>query len=769
MEGKYMIRKINRHAITTLLVLSMITGLTACSNKKDSSQSASGSAVSEAAADVATAEPEPDATEEPDDPNNLIEDGKFDGFSAWAVYKESGGSGSSSLDNGEMVVHISDIGEVQHGVQVYYDGFQLNEKAEYEFSFDARSTVPREILTRFQLNGGDYHAYFEAPVKLTDQMQTFTYSFTMDEPSDPAPRLVFNMGKGPSDSGTGEHDIFFDNMRLVLADDSNVVAAKEEDPTGIRINQVGFRPNDTKTAVFAELSSDGEEFTIVDKKGKEVYKGTLGTSISNESAGETDLIADFSDFKKPGTYRIVASDGTESPKFTIAENVYDKLTKSAIKMLYMQRCGTKLPKKYAGKFAHGICHTQTAYVLGDHDRPMDVSGGWHDAGDYGKYVVAGAKAAADVLLAYDSYAGGQIIDDVGTPESGDGIDDLLQEAKYELDWMLKMQKKDGSVFHKVTCRNFPSTVMPEEETDELIVSFISTPATADFSAVMALAARIYAGSGNSAFKKAAKKYKRAAIKAWKFLESRPDVISHTNPSDVVTGEYPDGEDGDERFWAACELYRTTKSSTYLDGIKTYSEEDRNMNGLGWTDCGLYGSFAALTDKNLKKKAPDTYERIRTVFNRILSETESGGTSSPYMINRAEEFEWGSNLGIANDGVLYLMANRIEKSGTHVNMASEQLSYLLGKNATGYCFVTGFGDNPSSHPHHRISQVVGKAVPGMLVGGPDSALEDPYAKTVLADKPPAKCYADNDQSYSTNEVTIYWNSPLILLLIGLGRA
>ena len=118
---------------------------------------------------------------------------------------------------------------------------------------------------------------------------------------------------------------------------------------------------------------------------------------------------------------------------------------------------------------------------------------------------------------------------------------------------------------------------------------------------------------------------------------------------------------------------------------------------------------------------------------------------------------------------YSMANTLigkeNYEESHLVM-SRTLNYLLGQNATGYCFVTGFGTKSPEHPHHRISQIVGKPIPGMLVGGPDSSLEDPYAKTVLSDRAPAKCYADTDQSYSTNEVTIYWNSPLIFLLAGM---
>lgn len=767
-----MFRKALKKGIAVLTVTALVLSCAACGNeekKEDASPDpeVEAEATEEPTEEPAAETPEPEPTAEPDD-GNMIKDGGFDKGPSWAIYKQSGGSGSDTIENGELVLTITDLGEVQHGVQIYYDGFQLNEGAEYAFSFDARSTIPRTILNRFQMNGGDYHAYFKKPIKLTEEMQHYSFKFTMKEQSDPAPRLVFNCGYGgKADKGIGEHQIIFDNMRLELADDSNVVVAKEVDPTGIRVNQVGFRPDDVKTAVFADVAMDQDSYSIVDaKSGKEVYTGTFGTATDNPNAGETDRVVDFSDFKTPGTYKIKTPDGAESPKFKIAKNVYDNLLKKAVKFLYLQRCGEELDEKYAGKYAHKKCHTEKAHLYWDYDTTIDVSGGWHDAGDYGRYVVAGAKAAADVLYAYESYSGKRIIDDVGTPQSGDGVDDLLQEAKYELDWMLKMQYDEGKVYHKVTCKNFPSTVFPEEETDDLVVCFTSTPAIADFTAIMALAARIYGGTKNAEFKKAAKRYLKAAKKSWKYLKTHPDAINYSNPSDVVTGEYPDPEDGDERFWAAAEMYRTTGDESITGVLGDYIADGSDVTGLGWQKIGFYGTYSLLMNPKFTMQSNNNVKALYDLLDEKVEKTAAGADANPYAVDRSDDYEWGSNLGIANDGVLFYMADMIDGSNERNTYAQRQLSYLLGENATGYCFVTGFGSQSPEHPHHRISQVVGKAIPGMLVGGPDSSLEDPFAKTVLEGKPPAKCYADSDQSYSTNEVTIYWNSPLILLLAGL---
>ena len=773
------------------LVLALSISLTACGEKTDTEATEEPVATEEPAEETPeTTETEdtgsvdasetafdpapPVATEQPAD-GNLILDGGFDGGKAWDVYTTSGGSGRTSVESGEMRVAISSIGTAEHGVQVFYDGFGLDKGAKYIFSFDARSTLPRTVSCRFQINGGDYHAYKEKKVRLTKEMKNYVIKFTMKEDSDPAPRLCFNMGWVlEGEKGLPEHDVYFDNFSLQVADSSNVVEAVDlSSRPGIRVNQVGFLPNEEKSAVFAGAAAGVDDFTIVDTKtGMTVYTGKFSDVVSNPYAMENDRTADFSDFKTPGKYRIVSADGVESPEFKIADGVYDELFRKAVKMLFMQRCGVALDKKHGGKFAHAKCHTGKAYVYWDEDVKVDVSGGWHDAGDYGRYVAPGAKAAADLLLAYETYKDKKIVDDIGTTESGDGVDDLLQEAKYELDWMLKMQDKEGKIYSKVTCKNFPETCMPEDEKDDLVLSFTSTTAAGDFVGVMSLASRIFAASGVKSLKVAADKYIKAAKKTWKYLAANPKAKGHKNPDGIVTGEYPDEQDLDERFWAACELYKTTGDKSLISFIETYSDDPANMRGLGWTEMGMYGTYAALTDPKLEKASPSAVKAIRDAMNKKVGETIGNikeNTITAYRINRMDEYEWGSNLGIAGDGVLFNMVDRINGPTENRQMAMWQLDYLLGRNACGYCFVTGFGETPTEHPHHRPSQVVGKAVPGMLAGGPNSGLDDPYAKTVFVGRAPAKCYADVDQSYSTNEVAIYWNSPLILLLAGCGAA
>ena len=699
----------------------------------------------------------------------LIKNGDFSSQLKFQIYRESGGAAAISIADGELMADVEKIGRVAHAIQPYYDGFKLFEGVEYLLSFDARSTLPRDLFIRLQINGGDYHAYFEQPVSVTEEMQHFSFPFVMEFPSDPAPRLCINMGftdsmkeAGLTPDDIAPHQVFFDNISLVITDASGEISDNSDtDAPGIRINQIGYLPGAFKSAVFADL--DAESFSVVriypSGEGREYG---LSAPVENPYAGETDRLADFSDLTAPGRYKLVGSDGTESPEFNISSRVYDKLLRSALRMLYLQRCGTELDLAHAEVYAHPACHTEPALIYGT-DQTIDVSGGWHDAGDYGRYVVSGAKAAADLLLSYEMNPA--LFDDAGIPESGDGIDDRLQEAGYELEWMLKMQADNGGVYHKVTGRNFHGFIKPQEETDELVVSPVSNTATGDFAAVLALGSRIFAASGSPELAAAAKAYLPAAERAWVYLEEHRDAPGFTNPADIVTGEYLDGKAEDERFWAAAELARVTGKEEYRKAAAEQLASGGVTSELGWVEMGGYGLYALLTDPQLAEEDETKVHALALLSSAVLNISD-GMKKHPYAVNRSERFEWGSNMGIANDGVILLIGADILGDETLRAGAFRQLDYLLGENPTGTCYVTGIGTKSPSHPHHRPSSAFGAVVPGMLVGGPDSLLEDPFAQNVLAGCAPAKCYADSDQSYSTNETAVYWNSPLILLISGL---
>lgn len=735
--------------------------ITATSNEVASTEAAS----SEADLQTKEAQPaeKPEISEE-EQKGNLMPGGYFNQLSPkWGTYKESGGDGTIAVNaKGQLEVAISKTGSVKHAVQVYCDGFEILQNAVYKIAFDISASIPRTMEWRIQLNGGDYHAYAtEENMAISTEAMHYEHTFTMNEPSDPAPRFCFNLGFHEPDGELPAHTVTVDNVELFLVDASKAEAMSRGDiGPSININQAGYHTMDAKTAIFRDSGMDAR-FDVIDvKTGDTVFTGVLSGAIKTASAGETVAYGDFSGVTKPGTYKIAAEKSGESFEFVIADNVYEDIFADTVKMFFLQRCGSDLAEKHAGKFAHDACHVQTAAIYGATGK-KDVSGGWHDAGDYGRYVVPGAKAAADLMLAYEDY--GKVFgDNSGIPESGNGVPDVLDETRYELEWMLKMQdEKTGGVYHKVTGLNFEATVMPDKVKDALYIMPASNCATGDFAAVMAMAARIYKDF-DAAF---ANKCLAAARSALKYLESNENKGGYRNPGDVSTGEYGDVNDKDEYFWALCELYKTTGDSSWHEKLKAM-DIDSLEDGMGWQAVSLYGCYAYLTsektDTGLKNK-------IENKFRAYLGAVEKRINSDGYFSSMGDVYPWGSNMTLANNGMILLMAGKVLKdvnSGNYYGLAKKQLDYLLGANPTSYCFVTGYGTLTPDDTHHRPSQALGTTMKGMLVGGANSNLEDPYARNVLDGMPAAKCYVDNVQSFSCNEVTIYWNSPFVYLLAGL---
>ncbi|MEE5993699.1 MAG: glycoside hydrolase family 9 protein [Oscillospiraceae bacterium] len=681
----------------------------------------------------------------------LISNGTFEGStSGWGMYKESGGSATLSSENGKLALKISNTGKVTYAVQMFYDIIPLYQNGVYHLKYDISCTTDRFVEGMIQQNGGTYQAYTWKGLNLTSQPQTVDYEFTMEADTDIMAKLVFNCGLQESDGeNLPEHTIYLDNVSLELVDDSRVdYSASRPYAPDILTNQVGYPSNSKKTAVFRNVTNE-TEFSVVNADTNQiVYTGGLSSAINNSSANETDYVGDFSNVTQSGNYYIQCGNLDKSYPFTISENPYSSMLDDSIKMLYLQRCGTTVQDAV---FAHGACHNTMATIYGTNEQ-IDVSGGWHDAGDYGRYTVAGAKAVADLLYAYLTNPS-VYSDNIGIPESGNGRADILDEAKWELDWMLKMQANNGGVYHKVTCENFPAYVAPEKETAPLIVTPISTTATADFAGAMALAAEVYKDS-DSAF---AEKCLNAAKNAWNFLQQNPNLIFE-NPQDITTGEYGDKSDTDERYWAAAQLYRATNDGQYLSALEGMAVQ----TGLDWALVGDYGNIALLTAKGIDKNS-SAYTKAKNAILKQADKFLSNSNASAYGVSQTT-YNWGSNMTIANSGITLGLAYQLTGDAKYQEAAQAQLNYLLGTNPLGTSFMTGYGTVSPENPHHRPSMAAGQAMKGMLVGGVNSNLEDSAAKAYCNGLAPALCYVDNSESYSTNEITIYWNSPLTYLLV-----
>ncbi len=528
----------------------------------------------------------------------------------------------------------------------------------------------------------------------------------------------------------------------------------------IYCDQTGYLPAGRKTAVMTA----GQRFSVIREQGgkkETVLEGTAWERGEDRASGDHVLTADFSDVTEPGIYYIQNDAGETSHRFRIGEDVYRALQRDLAKALYYQRCGCALEEKYAGEYAHACCHTGDAVLWEDRSVTREVTGGWHDAGDYGRYVSPAAVAVGHLLYAFSLFPE-SFGESLQIPESGNGVPDVLNECRYELEWLLKMQDAAGGAYHKLTAERHADFIMPEDDHDRFYLFPVSSMATADYAAVTALASRVYRAY-DAAF---ADRLLGAARRAWMWLENNPQYVGFHNPESCNTGEYDDDCDLDERLWAAAEMLVTTGEAKYQEKLTALLGENLSLTDFGWTDVSGFAALAILTDRTGRADADSAgilrgaviAEADRLV--RVAADSGYGVAMEP------EDYVWGSNMVVLNRGMLLVLAALLtDRNAEYEQTALAQLHYLLGMNAVDYSYVTGHGEHAFMHPHNRPTECDGieAPMPGWVSGGPFKTPADAVGiERIKAGTPPMKCYVDHAMCYSLNEITIYWNSPAVFL-------
>ena len=546
----------------------------------------------------------------------------------------------------------------------------------------------------------------------------------------------------------------------------------ESGGTSIKLDQVGYPLDGPKIAM---VSASAQTFEVK-RVGDNVtaFQGKLSARTMDAGSGDQVEAADFSRLRQPGTYYLDVPGVGRSWTFSIGPGVFSRTYYLAMRALYGQRCGTAvdLGPEFPG-YTHAACHLKGSFhpSSGKEGR-RDNLGGWHDAGDYGRYMVHSGIATGTLLWAWEMF--GPKLRDIklNIPESGNGTPDILNEARWNLEWMLKMQDLDGGAWHKQTSEHFCEFVMPEDDrlSSEVIgvgkEPYESTCATADLAAVAAIAARVYQPFDRNF----AAKNLRAARKAWAWAERHPDV-TFKNPPGISTGEYGDADCGDERLWAAAELWRTTGDARYnryfVDHYAKYLPTLHALDAESWRVVAPMALWAyALATRS--GTDPRTLVEVRAAALAAAHETAERTGRSPYHVSLvAKDYVWGSNGLVANYGMELLIANALSPDRVFLETALDNLHYLLGRNTFSISWVTQVGANPFRHPHHRPSGADKNpgAWPGLLSGGPNAARQDSVLKALPADLPPAKVYADDQSSYASNEVCINWQAMLVFLLAG----
>lgn len=549
--------------------------------------------------------------------------------------------------------------------------------------------------------------------------------------------------------------------------------------SALKVNQVGYHAEGQKVAV-AEPEVKSKTFTLKDSKGRTVWKGKAVRTAVSPFSDKTRQVVDFSKVSKPGTYTLSA--GKHKQQVIIAEKPYGDIAVAAMKSYYLQRTGMPIEEKYAGKYARPAAHPDTNVQIhpsaASPQRPagtvIESPYGWYDAGDYNKYIVNSGFTVGTMLMAYQINKENLDKMNLNIPESENNIPDFLDEIMYNLKWMMTMQDPaDGGVYHKLTTPNFEGFIMPKDCKQQRYVVQKSTQAALDFAATMALAARIY--NAYSEYGEFCKEATAAAERAYAWAVKNPGVMydqpgnNEKYDPDVATGMYDDKNAEDEFFWAATELYLTTKQTAYLAQAKAFSPKKfmlpswGNISGLGamqWLNQVILGTEEAKDIcTNCMKKS------LKAQCDKWIEEM-NGSSFHSVTGNHAEDFIWASNSEMgAGRGIMLMYQYALTKDSKYRDAAMSTLDYIFGRNATGYCFVTGFGTQRVMHPHQRLSSADGitDPLPGFLIGGPNRGQQDkehvpPYPSSI-----PDESYMDHEGSYASNEVAINWNAYLVNLL------
>ena len=550
------------------------------------------------------------------------------------------------------------------------------------------------------------------------------------------------------------------NLFLLLTINSLAQLSINTFSEAIRINQIGYYPQTVKS--FVVVNCPENSFEIKDQQNKTVFSGKLSEKGTWDKSGENIKNGDFSSLTKTGVYKIEIKNFGVSAPFTISDNLYKTVLTASTKAFYYQRASTAISYLNGGEFARPAGHPDdTCYFhpsSGYNTGHINSAKGWYDAGDYNKYIVNGGVATNLLLSAVEVYP--HFFNDglLNIPESGNKINDLLDEIKWELDWFLTMQDYDGGVFFKLTNLSFDGFMLPHLTVEKRFVVGKSTSSALNFVAVTAQAARVFKNTD----REYALKCLNAAKNAWEWAKINNN-IEFKNPGDVKTGEYGSSDFKQDFYWAAVNLYITTNEKQYLDYITQNLHNHKFIVGGNWNSfLGYLASFSLVTVKN---NSPETLKNL--IKSQILQSADSLLIileKNPYL-QPLNEFVWGSNSDITSMALIFAHAYLLNSNKKYLNAAIQTTDYIFGKNATGYCFVTGFGSKQVKNVHHRLSHnnIVNKAIPGFLAGGPNFSKQDAQQVTYLNPNYPAKSYEDVMDSYASNEIAINWNAPLVLLL------
>ncbi|MGW0434884.1 glycoside hydrolase family 9 protein [Micromonospora sp. NPDC003197] len=650
----------------------------------------------------------------------------------------------------------------------------------YTLSFAVSASPGNSALRAvLQLGTAPYTAYASVDATASDGAIRVEHTFTAPT-DDPTAQLIFQVGGSPVE-------------QTLCLDDVSLRGGIEEPPyvpdTGprARVNQVGYLPNGPKNATVVTSATDPLPWQLRSAAGAVVASGQSTPRGVDPASGQNVQSIDFSAHRTAGTGYTLVADGETSHPFDISGDLYAQLRSDALQFFYVQRSGIAIDGNLVGaEYARPAGHLGVAPNQGDTDVPcqagvcdyrLDVRGGWYDAGDHGKYVVNGGIATYQLLSTFErtktaaSAGGGTALGDatLRVPERGNGVPDILDEARWELEFLIRMQVPAGRplagmAHHKIHDRNWTGLPLaPEADTQPRELHPPSTAATLNLAATTAQCARLYAPY-DTAF---ATRCGSVARTAYAAAKANPAI--YASPNDATGGgAYDDTNVTDEFYWAAAELYLTTGEQAYLADLTASPHHAGDVfapRGFGWQGVAALGRLDLATVPSGLPAAERTRIRasVTAAADGYLAELGQQAYGLP-MSGDPDSYFWGGNSNVINNAVVLATAYDLTGQAGYRDGAVQAMDYLFGRNALNMSYVTGWGEQAARNQHSRIfGNQLDPSSPnppaGSLAGGPNTALQDPFASQLLSGCAPMFCYVDDINSYSTNEVAINWNSAL----------
>lgn len=584
----------------------------------------------------------------------------------------------------------------------------------------------------------------------------------------------------------------------------------------ILVDQFGYRPNDPKVAVIrdpqvgydhADHFLPGPRYEIRNSDdGTVVFSGAptpWNGGARESSSGDTGWWFDFSSLDKPGKYFAYdTARNVRSPAFRIEQDVYHDVLKAAVRMYFYQRSGfAKQPPQADKCWMDGLAymgpHQDTeAHDITDRDndeKVRNLSGGWFDAGDTSKYVTFATPAVHQLLTAYQTTPS-VFTDDFNIPESGNGIPDLLDEVKWEIDWLGRMQFPDGSVALKVG--DIIDTRGGAPSTDASPRFYVPACTSSTIAATGMFAHAAYVFQNIAALVPESRRLRARALAGWKNYEGiAPKQTACDNG--VVRSAKADWSEADQNqaaVVAAVYLFAVTGSPTYSEYVKAHYRETRPYHDIGWSRYNPEQGEALLFYASL----PDADAALRqTLLADKLKDVKDGnhiyGFRPEDDLYRAflhdAQYHWGSNGPRANYGNtnLDVLSNNLaaDQASTYQTRALEILHYFHGVNPFAMVYLSNmyrYGATRSVNEIYHAwfwhgsrwsdarSSECGPA-PGYVPGGPNAAAAQagvPLSLVPPTGQPEQKSYRDwnvgwPEDSWAISEPAIYYQASYVRLL------